>query len=255
MSPQEGFESDGQPFEIETPGLIAGVRGTKFRLDSPEEGQPPLLKTFEGAVTGYVGFEAVEVAEDQQFDVLAGVAPLVLDTLDEFNLQRDLFLNIPRLSLRAVPSLTESRTLSITGETDAPSVQTPTATIPADNCQFQFDVNLSSGLNLIEVQAQWVEGGPKTSLVIPVIRQGRDVLLFLDEPRLLAGRLARLSGLASPGTTLTVSGLARGYQYETGADGRFSLLVSLGRGQNLLTLTARNAFGETTSIERSIMVE
>ena len=155
-------EGDGQPFEIETPGLVAGVRGTKLRVDAAAEGEPPLVKTFEGEVAAVIGFETVEVAAGEQFDPAAGVGALELDALDTFNLERDLLVVPPELNLASLPSVTDEPALSVAGTTDAPTLtvmgEATTADLTTEG-EFEASVPLKSGFNLLETRAQYVPGG------------------------------------------------------------------------------------------------
>lgn len=82
-------ETKGQPFEIETPGLVAGVRGTKFRLDAAENGRPPHLKVFEGVVVGLTETWGERVQAGESFTPEEGVAALEPDSSDAFNLELD----------------------------------------------------------------------------------------------------------------------------------------------------------------------
>jgi hypothetical protein len=94
-------EGQQQRFDIETIGLVAGVRGTTFRVDAAGVGASA-IKVFEGTVLGVVNGAGTEVAADEQFDPVAGVVPLEPDDLDAFNLARDVLLEQtpePRLQL------------------------------------------------------------------------------------------------------------------------------------------------------------
>jgi hypothetical protein len=82
-------ETKGQPFEIETPGLVAGVRGTKLRLDAAENGRPPRLKVFEGVVVGMTDTWGESVQAGESFTPEEGVAALEPDSSDTFNLKLD----------------------------------------------------------------------------------------------------------------------------------------------------------------------
>ena len=212
-------EGDGQPFEIETPGLVAGVRGTKLRVDAASEGEPPLVKTFEGEVAAVIGFETVEVEAGEQFDPAVGVEALELDALDEFNLERDVLVVPPELSLAPLPSVTDEAALGVTGRTDAPTVTVlgeeiaveemtaeemtaeeaaEAGTVEESEGTFEVSVPLKSGFNLIETRAQYVPEGAAAYAAQAVVRSGPDVFLALGEVQQL-GSLVRLFGVATPG--------------------------------------------------------
>ena len=84
--------NEGQPFEIETPGLVAGVRGTKFRLDAPVGDQPPQLKVFEGLVIGITETRGVPVRPGETYSPDESVEPTVPDEVDDFNLVLDVIV-------------------------------------------------------------------------------------------------------------------------------------------------------------------
>ncbi|MEM6431285.1 MAG: FecR family protein [Deinococcota bacterium] len=82
-------EGERERFEVETVGLVAGVRGTTFRTDAASEGATAQIKVFEGNVVGLVEGVGTSIVQDQQFDPDAGVEVLEPDELDAFNLTRD----------------------------------------------------------------------------------------------------------------------------------------------------------------------
>ena len=282
-------EGDGQPFEIETPGLVAGVRGTKLRVDAATEGEPPLLKTFEGEVAAVIGFETVEVATGEQFDPAAGVQALELDALDEFNLERDVLVVPPELSLASLPSITDEPTISVTGTTDALTVvvtgeeievaaeTTPETTeaAPAETTAatgaeqgedtientaaedaaraFDLSVPLKSGFNLVEARASYVPDGATAHAAQAVIRSGPDAFLALGEVQQL-GSLTRLSGVATPGAQVTLEGTDFETTTTASARGRFvlNILPDAVTAGATVTVTATSPLGAVTRRELAL---
>ena len=277
-------EGDGQPFEIETPGLVAGVRGTKLRVDAATEGEPPLLKTFEGEVAAVIGFETVEVATGEQFDPVAGVEALELDALDTFNLERDVLVVPPELSLAPLPSATSESALSVTGTTDAPTVtvrgeaievavettaenteettaaETTAATGAEDTEEkealedaaraFDISIPLKSGFNLVETRAQYVPGGAAAYTAQVVVRSGPDAFLALGEVQRV-GSLVHLFGVATPGAQVTLSGSDLEVTTTASAQGRFvlNLVPNAVTEGATVTVTATSPLGAVTRQE------
>jgi hypothetical protein len=239
---------EGSPFEIETPGLVAGVRGTKFRVDAPEGDEPPLLKTFEGDVAGITGFETFEVNGGEQLDLQAGVEPLQTDALDEFNLTRDRLITAPKIRSE-LPAFTSETVLSISGEVDAGSIVTTlandrTQTLDAPDGTFTLETPLRTGVNIVGVSAVLLEGGRRATVLRPVIRTGYDIFFLLNEPEIIANAAARLSGFINPGSTLVV----RNEQIErtlTTETGYFTVSFPLREGENDLTLQLTTPLGDT----------
>jgi hypothetical protein len=238
----------GSPFEIETPGLVAGVRGTKFRVDAPQDGEPALLKTFEGSVAGISGFEVLEVESGTQLDTATGLAPLQVDALDEFNLTRDKLITAPKLR-SDIPSLTSEAVLTVKGDVDAGSLVTTLAngvvtTLEASDGTFTLESPLQTGVNIIGVSAVLLEGGKRATILQPVIRIGYDIFFEINEPKIIANAAVKLSGFINPGSTLTVSSnlTQRSLQTDTGY---FSLTFPLREGDNKVTLRLTTPLGDT----------
>jgi hypothetical protein len=237
---------EGAPFEIETPGLVAGVRGTKFRVDAPEGDAPPLLKTFEGEVAGITGFEVFEVTSGTQLDLQTGVEELQTDALDEFNLTRDKLITAPTLESQ-LPDFTENELLSINGTVDAGSLVTTSAnnlttTQEAPDGTFSEERELNRGVNIVEVSAVLLEGGKRSSIAKPVIRTGYDVFFEVNEP-VIAGNEAILSGFVTPGSTLTIYTETAEVQV-TPRNGYFETAVPLAEGTNTFELTLETPLGD-----------
>jgi FecR protein len=239
---------EGNPFEIETPGLVAGVRGTKFRVDAPEGDEPALLKTFEGNVAGITGFEVFEVNSGEQLDLETGVQPLQVDALDEFNLTRDKLITAPKLRSE-IPSITGETVLTLQGEVDAGSIVTTVAndevvTLEATDGTFALERPLHTGVNIIGVSAVLLEGGKRTTILQPVIRTGYDIFFELNEPELIANTAVKFSGFVNPGSTVTVSSSLTARTLTTNT-GYFSLTFPLREGSNDLTLQLTTPLGDT----------
>lgn len=216
-----------EPFEIETPGLVAGVRGTTLRVDAAMDRLPPRLKTFEGTVAAIVGLEVVDVAAGEQFDVQQGVAPLVLDDIDRFNLERDRLLTPPLLSLAPPPARVAEAQLELRG------VSEPGVTLVASSAaggvaqqlevaDFAVTLALAPGFNLVRLSAE--REGSRAQLAFPVIREGVGVQLAVAKPTPLAGGY-RLRGVTASGTTVRVQvgGVMR--QVVASARGHFSIAI------------------------------
>jgi FecR protein len=238
---------DGSPFEIETPGLVAGVRGTKFRVDAGTEGEPPLLKTFEGDVAGITGFEVFEVVAGTQLDLEVGVEPLQTDALDEFNLTRDKLITAPKIE-STLPDFTDADILAIQGSVDAGSLVTTSAnnkttTLEATDGTFSEERQLNRGVNIVEVSAVLLEGGKRATIVKPVIRTGYDIFFELNEPELSPGS-ARLSGFVTPDSTLVISS---GTLQETltPRNGYFEIDIPLSEGTTPVTLNLTTPLGDS----------
>lgn len=241
-------EGDGQPFEIETPGLVAGVRGTKLRVDAATDDEPPLLKTFEGEVAAVIGFETFEVTEGQQFDPEAGVEALVVDELDEFNLGRDVLVIAPDLTLSPLPSVVADPTVSVSGETDGLLVSAGAQEAQLETPEFTLNVPLKSGVNIVEVRSQFVPGGAAARSAQPVVRAEPDAFLDVREPERL-GDLVRLQGVATPGSTLEAQGAFGERRTVVSTEGRFRLILPLTAD---LTLTLTSPLGAV--VERTLDV-
>ena len=236
-------EGDGQPFEIETPGLVAGVRGTKLRVDAAEGDEPPLLKTFEGEVAAVIGYEVVEVAEGQQFDPEAGVADLELDALDTFNLERDEQVIAPELFVNAFPTQTPDATLTLQGETTGRLVQTGATVSELGGETFSLETPLNNGFNLVTVESRFTEDGAAAQHTQPVIRTEPAAFVALAEP-VRQGNLVRLHGVALPGSTITLSGDDLERSATASENGRFSFNIIT--EENALVLDLIDLTGATT---------
>ena len=239
---------EGAPFEIETPGLVAGVRGTKFRVDAPEGDEPALLKTFEGEVAGITGFETFEVNGGEQLELETGVVPLQIDALDEFNLVRDLLITAPNIRSE-IPSLTNEAILTVSGEVDAGSIVTTLfnnkrETFTADDGTFNVETSLQPGVNIVGVSAVLLEGGKRTTILRPVIRTGYDIFFELNEPQIIANAAAKFSGFVNPGSTLTVSSETTRRSLTTDT-GYFGLSFPLRKGENTITVQLTTPLGDT----------
>jgi hypothetical protein len=237
---------EGAPFEIETPGLVAGVRGTKFRVDAPEGDEPALLKTFEGEVAGITGFEVFEVTSGTQLDLEAGVQPLQVDALDEFNLTRDKLMTAPTIE-STLPDFTDEAVLTIQGSVDEGSLVTTSAshittTVEAISGTFSEERQLSRGVNIVEVSAVLLEGGKRTTIVKPVIRTGYDIFFELNEP-VISGDDALISGFVTPGSTLTIYTEVAEVQV-TSPNGYFDVSVPLAEGVNTFELDLTTPLGD-----------
>ncbi len=238
---------EGAPFEIETPGLVAGVRGTKFRVDAAEGSEPPLLKTFEGEVAGITGFETFEVNAGEQLDLETGVEPLQIDALDEFNLTRDKLITAPTLE-STLPDFIEESVLTIRGSVDAGGLVTTvanneTTTLEATTGTFSEERSLNRGVNIVEVSAVLLEGGKRTTIVKPVIRTGYDIFFELNEP-IIIGENATLSGFVTPESTLVIS-TERFEETVTPRNGYFELSLPLVAGTTTVTLQLTTPLGDT----------
>jgi hypothetical protein len=238
---------EGTPFEIETPGLVAGVRGTKFRVDAPEGDEPALLKTFEGNVAGITGFETFEVNSGEQLDLETGVEPLEVDALDEFNLTRDLLITAPTLE-SVLPDFTEQVVLTIQGSVDEGSLVTTSAnnlttTLTAGDGTFTEERQLNRGVNIVEVSAVLLEGGKRTTIVKPVIRTGYDIFFELNEPE-ISGNTATLSGFVTPQSTLVILSETTEVTL-TPENGYFDIDIPLDTGTTSVTLQLTTPLGDT----------
>jgi hypothetical protein len=239
---------EGAPFEVETLGLVAGVRGTKFRVDAPEGDEPALLKTFEGDVAGITGFETFEVNSGEQLDLETGVVPLQVDALDEFNLVRDQLITAPKLRSE-LPSLTSETVLNVNGEVDAGSIVTTLTNdkveiFEAADGTFRLDEPLHTGVNIVGVSAVLLEGGKRTTILRPVIRTGYDIFFELNEPKIIANAAAKLSGFVNPGSTLVVSSETTQRSLTTDT-GYFTLSFPLREGENSITIQLTTPLGDT----------
>ncbi len=232
---------NGQSFEIETPGLVAGVRGTKFRIDTAENGNDALLKTFEGAVAGIVGFEVIDVENGKQFEPQAGLDELRIDAIDEFNLLRDKLISAPNLELD-FPLITDQGSIIIQGQTDPGSiVLSDGLRLESSEASFSIERNLTTGFNLIDVRASLVEGGQEARMIQPVIRTGTEFTLLVREPEILNDTLT-ISGFVTPGSTLTLR--SSEVSSELVSSGYFQISLPLVKE---LTLEARSPTGQRKS--------
>lgn len=91
------IESENQNLQITTPGLIAGARGTTFRVIA--DTFDPTIKAFDGIVYGVTGFATVNIPERKQFGTQTGLVDLVIDDTDQFNLDKDVQGDSPFLGI------------------------------------------------------------------------------------------------------------------------------------------------------------
>ncbi|MGL4608282.1 MAG: FecR family protein [Trueperaceae bacterium] len=238
---------EGSPFEIETPGLVAGVRGTKFRVDAAADDAPALLKTFEGEVAGIAGFEVFEVSDGKQLDLDAGVGTLQKDALDEFNLARDLLVNAPKLRSE-FPAFTDEAVLDLKGSVDEGSIVTTFVdirqeTFTATDGTFAEDVPLKTGVNIVGASAVFVEGGKRSSIIKPVIRSGYDIFFLVNEPELISDTVVKLSGFVNPGSGLFARSAVTAYTSSL-PQGYFTIFLPIGADNNV-SLELTTPLGDT----------
>ena len=217
-------ENEGEPFEIETPGLVAGVRGTTFRIDAATAEDDALLKTFDGEVTGILGFETVSIDEGQQFEPEEGVEPLELDALDSFNLVRDQLVNPPDLRVSELPAQTTEAALVLEGSVEPVSVLRNGNLSQEADGTFTIEYPLKDGFNLVEVSAQEAPGTAMARYQRPVIRAAYTPILELLELKNADGYV-RVKGLATPGAKVSITGAERAYRSVAARNGRFAVNV------------------------------
>lgn len=199
-------DTEEQPFKIETPGLIAGVRGTKFRLDAASEAEPALIKTFEGLVASTIGFEETLINQGQQFDPNVGVESLRLDALDEMNLAQDRLLTAPTLNFPELSFKTLEGSFALLGETDPETLITVNGqTLSSKDGSFSSTIPLLSGFNLVRVTARAGEKGVAAEKTFPVIKESPD--LFIDALIRETSTSFLIEGVASAGSSVTLTGL------------------------------------------------
>jgi hypothetical protein len=226
---------DGQPFEIETPGLVAGVRGTKFRVDAADDNQDALLKTFEGVVAGIIGFEVIDVENGKQFEPQAGLAELQKDALDEFNLLRDKAISAPNLELD-FPVFTDQGSILIQGQTDPGSIVSSNGRlIDATQGSLQIEQPLVPGFNLVEIRASLIEDGKEATIIKPIIRTGQEFTFALREP-IIQNNQAIISGFVTPGSTIILKSPEVSSQLRS--SGYFQISIPLVEGENTIVLEA-----------------
>jgi flagellar hook assembly protein FlgD len=118
---------------------------------------------------------------------------------------------------------------------------------------FSLDLLLQEGDNIIRVVATDPVGNTATEEVVVHVRtQGPTITLanvpdglIVDAPTL------RVSGKVEPGSVLSVNGGS----IPTDNQGTFSTVVTLQEGNNLLTLTATDRAGNTTTLQRVVVYE
>jgi hypothetical protein len=217
------------------------VRGTKFRVDAAEHGQDALLKTFEGAVAGIVGFEIIEVENGKQFEPQTGLAELQTDALDDFNLLRDKLISAPNLELD-FPVITDQGSIFIQGQTDPGSIVLGGGKrLESAEGSFTIEQQLASGFNLVDVRASLAEGGKEARIIQPVIRTGQEFIFALREPEVTEGSII-LSGFVTPGSTLRINSSEGSSEFT--ASGYFQITVPR---TNSITLEASSPKGQLKS--------
>ncbi|MEM7738811.1 MAG: FecR domain-containing protein [Deinococcota bacterium] len=155
-------EGERERFEIETVGLVAGVRGTTFRTDAATAGGEAQIKVFEGNIIGLVDGIGTSILEGQQFDPEEGVEVLEPDALDEFNLTRDeLLQNAVTPQIQFDPNvstfiLVDTEVLELRGQSqDTLELVVNNVIIPvADDGTFNFTLSPPEGTTEITVIAR-----------------------------------------------------------------------------------------------------
>lgn len=242
-------ETEDQPFQIETPGLIAGVRGTKFRVDAANDSEPALIKTFEGSVAGVVGFAEAVIEEGKQFEPALGVEELRLDALDLSNINRDRFLNPPALILNPIDTRVSTKLIEVSGETDPDTlVAFGISNVNTTDGLFSFERRLKAGFNLVEVIARAGPGGLPANRAVPVIKEGREI--YLDAIYRASNTGISLVGVAPVGAVVRLEASFGTRETVANAQGRFAF--SLPAISETITLEARLDRGE--SITTSLLV-
>ncbi len=155
-------EGERERFEIETVGLVAGVRGTVFRVDAASEDEAAQIKVFDGEVIGLVDGAGTSIAKNQQFNPEAGVETLEPDALDAFNLARDELLQnavTPQVQFEPNVStfiLVDTEVLELRGQSqDTLELLVNDEVVPvADDGTFSFTLSPPEGTTEITVVAR-----------------------------------------------------------------------------------------------------
>lgn len=142
-------------YQFRTATLVAGVRGTTFRLDSDDT-----LKVFEGTVAASQNDQSLPVQANQQFNPATGPETLKLDAKDRFNQRLDALRNQPlTIQLDPLPA-GPLRTFAISGTTlpgtDLQYV-TEGQTLPLDvddDGRFSLALELPEGLHTFALVAE-----------------------------------------------------------------------------------------------------
>jgi len=118
---------------------------------------------------------------------------------------------------------------------------------------FSLDLLLQEGDNIIRVVATDPIGNTATEEVVVHVRtQGPTIALAnVPDGLIVDASTLRVSGKVEPGSVLSVNGGS----VPTDNQGTFSTIVTLQEGNNLLTLTATDRAGNTTSLQRVVVFE
>lgn len=145
---------------------------------------------------------------------------------------------IPLLTVNALPTATNLASVPVTGTADVAQVTVNGGVVPVVGGVFSTIVSLSSGANLIVVDA--TNGAGTTTQTFSIIRTGTSTTLTLNNypPSLTNTNSIQLSGTVSPASTVYVNGIAIS---PTGTNWAYPGSYSLIEGVNDITVSAGDA--------------
>lgn len=251
-------------FEIKTPTAIAGVRGTKLGVgvDADETTSVECLEgvvVVKGAAGGEVVLNqkekttvkkneppaapsAMQASEEAAFSELEEAAGMTLDIM------------------QPVGNLTTDITpVTIKGRTDPGNTVTVNgnAVTADENGVFTASVDLEEGTNQVKIDAANKKGNVTTRTRVIKYRPGSaedGLQLMLTSPSegiAVRDSSITVSGMASPGAQVTVSGNI--VDASPGA-GAFTTTVSLFEGDNVITVTAK-LDDKTVTLTRTVTLD
>ncbi|GEM45948.1 FecR family protein [Deinococcus cellulosilyticus] len=142
-------------YQFRTATLVAGVRGTVFRIDADDT-----IKVFEGTVTAGDENSSIPIQRNEQFTPAQGTRALNVDPLDAFNQSMDLLHSKPvTIDLDPLP-VGSLQQLTLSGRTLPGSnlqFEEGKDILPievADDGSFQFTLELPDGPHLFTLRAQ-----------------------------------------------------------------------------------------------------
>jgi len=230
-------------FETETPLIIAGVRGTVFRLHAISEDHT-YLATDEGLVRVQMGDQVVDVPAGYEVDAIAG-QPLRVRP------QVTIYINLAGRPKAWEATITTISPFAIEGT--APPGTTMVllangeeiARVQADE-QGRFILPMAfpaEGTYSLELKAVGPGGLVQVAPPVPFTYDATPPSLEILEPMTteVIGASVTLRGRTEPGAIVQIGS----YQTEADAQGLFSIEIPLNPGTNEITITATDAAGNT----------